>query len=95
MVNCFYGQFTFKILSGEEAMQLLSVYASIVNFLRGFDPILMILIIFGLLIIGFLVIRKAIKVNYNPKKLDNINMAWLALAILIFALVIFMVVVYY
>lgn len=76
-------------------MQLLSVYASIVNFLRGFDPLLMILILFGLLIIGFLVFKKAIKVNYNPKKLDNINLAWIALALLIFALVIFMTVIYF
>ncbi len=76
-------------------MQLLSVYASIVNFLRGFDPLLMILILFGLLIIGLLVFKKAIKVNYNPKKLDNINLAWIALALLIFALVVFMTVIYF
>lgn len=76
-------------------MQLLSVYASIVNFIRGFDSFLMIMILFGLFIVGFLVLRKAIKVNYNPKKLDNINLAWLMLAIIIFALAIFMTFIYY
>ena len=76
-------------------MQLLSVYASIVNFIRGFDSLLMVLILFGLLIVGFLVLKKAIKVNYNPKKLDNINLAWLMLAILIFALAIFMTFIYF
>ena len=76
-------------------MQLLSVYASIVNFIRGFGSFLMIMILFGLFIVGFLVLRKAIKVNYNPKKLDNINLAWLMLAIIIFALAIFMTFIYY
>lgn len=76
-------------------MQLLSVYASIVNFISGFDSLLMILILFGLFIVGFLVLKKAIKVNYNPKKLDNINLAWIMLAILIFALAIFMTVIYF
>ncbi|MBQ8749392.1 MAG: hypothetical protein IJZ29_02880 [Clostridia bacterium] len=76
-------------------MQICSVYATIVNFIRGLDSLLLILIFGALAIIGFLVLRKAIKVNYNAKNVDNLNLAWLLLAIVIFAVAIFMVVVYF
>ncbi|MGN1227089.1 MAG: hypothetical protein ACI4TX_00435 [Christensenellales bacterium] len=75
-------------------MQICSVFASIINFIRGFDPLLLIFLVFALFIIGFWVFKKAIKVNYNAKKMENINLAWLMLVLIIFALAIFMVVIY-
>ena len=75
-------------------MLVCSVFASVVNFIRRIDPLLMIIILLALFIVGFLVLRKAIKVNYNPKKLDSVNLAWLMLALIIFAVAIFMVTFY-
>lgn len=69
-------------------------FASIVNFIRSIETLPFILIILALFLIGFLVFRKAVKVNYNPKKLENINWAWILLALVIFAVAIFMVTIY-
>ena len=80
-------------------MQLLSVFTnvfnSIVNFIRHFSLGFTLFLIFALLILGILALRKAIKVNYNPKDLKKINLTWFLLVLIIFALVAFISIIYF
>lgn len=68
-------------------------YGALVNFIRNIDSLPFIILIFVMFVVGFLTLKKAVKINYNPKKIENINWAWILLVLVIFAIAIFMVVV--
>ena len=76
-------------------MQICSVMTSIMQVIRDFSIWLTVVLVVGLILIGLLTFKKAIKVNYNPKKLEKINFAWFLLVFIIFALAIFISVVYF